>query len=178
MQRRTRDSRPVRALVVAGAYLAGLWLAPPSLIVFTALLGLLLVALAWIDLDEFRLPDLLTLSVAILGALMVFLTWQDLFVWHILAGGLGFLWLLAVEIGYRRLRGRDGLGRGDVKLFGALGIWVGLMGLPFMLLIGSASGLIWAVLTGRTAQADGRIAFGPWICLGGWVVWCLQGRWM
>lgn len=177
MQQSSRTPRPVRAVVIGGLYLAGLYVSPPGLLVFTALLGLLLTALTWIDLDTFRLPDPLTLAVGLLGIAMLVVAMRDLLLWHLAAGALGFLWLLAVELGYRRWRGRNGLGRGDTKLFGALGFWVGLSGLPPLLLVASLSGLGWALVSGRAGQADGRIAFGPWICLGGWVVWCLRDLW-
>ena len=81
----------------------------------------------------------------------------------------------AIEVGYRRLRGRDGIGRGDAKLLGGLGVWTGWMGLAPIMLAASASALIGVIALAVTgihkADADTAIPFGPFIALGGWVVW-------
>jgi len=50
-----------------------------------------------------------------------------------------------IELTYRRLRGQDGLGRGDAKLLAAGGAWCGWSGLPLIVLISSALALIAAV---------------------------------
>ena len=42
---------------------------------------------------------------------------------------------------YKFFRKHDGMGAGDPKLFGALGIWLGWQALPITLLIASAIGL-------------------------------------
>lgn len=157
------------AAVVFGPGGALLWL--------TALLGWALLALAVIDLRTYLLPDKLNLAVFILGAVMVAFYRQDIWLWH-LAGavaGYGLLWL--VETGYRHLRGMEGLGRGDAKLLGAIGIWVGLQGIPPVLLIASLSGILAAislsVLKRQSVSGNSMIAFGPWIALAGYIVWLL-----
>jgi prepilin signal peptidase PulO-like enzyme (type II secretory pathway) len=92
--------------------------------------------------------------------------------------GFGLLWL--VETGYRRMRGRDGLGRGDAKLLGALGAWVGAAGIAPVLLVASLSGIAAAlVLSAHNSKAlsgQTAIAFGPWIALGGYVIWLMQAH--
>ncbi|MEZ5998426.1 MAG: A24 family peptidase [Hyphomonas sp.] len=166
------NSHPVRAIVMAAVFAAGLWVSPREMMVFTALLGLLLVALSWIDLDSFRLPDLLTLGVALSGLAMVLLTRRESVLLHVAAGAGAYAMLVAVELSYRALRKKDGLGRGDAKLFGALGVWVGPLGLAPVLLAASVSGLLGALLLGAFRQPDQRVAFGPWLSLGGWLIWC------
>lgn len=139
-----------------------------------ALAGLLS-ALTMIDLKTYRLPNILTLAVAGLGAVMVYLTRADMWLFHVIGGVIGYGVLWAMEVGYKALRGRDGLGRGDAKLLGALGLWVGWMGLAPTLLIASFGGLAFGIISQLRVKSDNGspsvIAFGPWIALGGWIIW-------
>ena len=146
-----------------------------GLVAYSVLLAGLLLALANIDLRTRLLPDLLNAAVLGVGILMVAMLRPQDWVDHAIGALAGYCVLWGVEAFYRRVRGRDGLGRGDAKLLGALGAWTGWMGLPPLLLIASLSGILAVVvqsavrkqaLTGQTA-----IAFGPWIALGGYAVW-------
>ncbi|MGA8402253.1 MAG: A24 family peptidase, partial [Stellaceae bacterium] len=94
-----------------------------------ALLGWWLLALGWIDWRHGVLPDVLTLPLIVLG-LAVAGDFEPERLWDPLLGvffGYGVLWIVAWA--YRRLRGREGLGLGDAKLFAAAGAWVGVTGL-------------------------------------------------
>ncbi|WP_339749024.1 A24 family peptidase [uncultured Maricaulis sp.] len=134
----------------------------------------MLSALAFIDAREQRLPDILTLPLMVFGLIAGFLNGMPL--WSGVSGAaIGYASMVAMEIGYRRVRGADGLGRGDAKLFAAAGAWCGLIALPYILLLASASALIF-VLTARlagaiTLSAKTRIAFGPFLAFGIAVVW-------
>ena len=145
------------------------------LLCLTLVFGLCLLALAVIDLKTFILPDGLNLTVFLLGCGMVAAYRQEVWLWHLAgaAAGYGLLWL--VEVAYRKLRGIDGLGRGDAKLLGAIGMWVGLEGIPPVLLIASLGGIVSVVVAAalRRQALSGQttIAFGPWIALGGYAVW-------
>jgi|GEM_PF-837524 len=161
----------------AGVAAASILLLPesPIFLCFTTTFGWLLLALALIDLRSYLLPDGLNLAVFLLGGLMVALFRQENWVWH-LAGavaGFGLLWL--VEISYLRLRGIHGLGRGDAKLLGAIGMWTGLTGIPPVLLIASLAAILSVVLRAalkrQAVSGHSMIAFGPWIALGGYIVW-------
>ena len=67
------------------------------------------------------------------------------------------------------------MGRGDAKLLGASGLWVGWTRLPDVLLIASLSGLLAALLYNRLLRhelsASTPVAFGPWLALAGWISW-------
>ncbi len=162
-------------LVAASAF----FLSPPGLLAFSLGLGGLLLALSLIDIRTLTLPDPLTAATVLLGILMVWLTRPDAWRPHLIGGLAGYGILVAVELGYRRVRGRDGLGRGDAKLLGALGVWTGWTGLAPIMLLASASALIGvlglSLLGLRKLDADTPIPFGPFIALGGWIVW-LGGR--
>ena len=86
--------------------------------------------------------------------------------------GYGSLWLIAA--GYRRLRGREGMGAGDPKLFGAIGLWVGWQMLPAILLIGSMIGLgvvLSARLRGAAVTADTALPFGALLAIAAYPAW-------
>ncbi|MFN7180813.1 prepilin peptidase [Hyphomonas sp.] len=168
------------ATEMAGALIAAaaVFFAPDGLVLFTCAFGWLLLALAAIDFRTFLLPDGLNAALLTLGAAMVALTRPDDWALHAAGAALGFGLLWSVETLYRRLRGRDGLGRGDAKLLGAIGAWVGITGIPPVLLIASLSGIAAALALSvrRSTPLSGQsaIAFGPWIALGGYAVWLLQ----
>lgn len=171
-------SSPVTELAGGAVALSAVLLAPTGYMVFTVTFGWLLLALAAIDLRTFLLPDPLNAAVLLLGGVM--LAWTQPATWplHLAGAALGYAILWLVETAYRQLRGRDGLGRGDAKLLGAVGIWVSAIGLAPVLLIASLGGIA-AALIGATRSPEGlsgqsAIAFGPWIALGGYVVWLLN----
>lgn len=53
---------------------------------------------------------------------------------------------------------------GDVLLFAGLGGWVGASSLPYVALIASLSGLVYAVIM---RNQSGLLPFGPCLSLGG-----------
>lgn len=133
-----------------------------------------LVALAWIDIRTLRLPDPLTLPLIGAGLVQSWYFTGD--VWHALTGAAaGYLFFLVIEKGYRALRGQDGLGRGDAKLLAAGGAWCGWLGLPWIVLIASGSGLAFAgALTLLGRRPAGMMPFGPFLALGIALVWLGQ----
>ena len=144
-----------------------------ELVAFLYLAGLS-VALAAIDLDLHRLPDRLVLPAYGVG--LVLLGGVDVLrgavaPFGIAAAGAGASVLLYLALAVAK---PGGMGLGDVKLAGALGLFLGHLGLA-QLLVGVASafvlgGLFGAVLlaTGRAARGS-AIPFGPWMLAGAWV---------
>jgi leader peptidase (prepilin peptidase) / N-methyltransferase len=138
------------------------------------LLGWTLLALAWIDADYMILPDVLTLPLVLAGLAAAFLFDPENIFGHAAGAAAGYLLLRLVEILYRRLRGRDGLGEGDAKLFAASGAWIGWWGLGDVLLIAAVAGLGLAladVARGRALAAHAAIPFGPCLAFATWLVW-------
>lgn len=138
------------------------------------LFGWTLLTLAWIDVRSMMLPDVLT--VPLLAAGLIFATWRDpeAAAGHAIAAGAGYLGLRGVAFVYRRLRGRDGLGRGDAKLLAATGAWVGLDLLPWELLLAAILGLLAAGagrLAGKAISGQTAIPFGPFLALSAWLMW-------
>jgi leader peptidase (prepilin peptidase)/N-methyltransferase len=86
----------------------------------------------------------------------------------------GFAVLEAIRLGYRRLRGREGMGGGDPKLLAAIGAWVGAFQLPFVLLGAGLLGLAGVALMrlrGQEVRATSRLPLGTLMAVAAWPVW-------
>lgn len=142
-----------------------------------ALSGWLLVALAALDLRHFWLPDRLTLSLALVGLAGGLTGVAPALEARLIGGTAGFLSLAAIAWGYRQFRKRDGLGGGDPKLFGAIGLMLGWQALPYVLLGASGVGLIYIAMlfaSGRRPEATDRLPLGALMALSGFAVWLAQ----
>lgn len=144
---------------------------------FGALFGWLLIALAALDIEHFWLPDRLTAALAVAGlagmAFGVPPAWQD----RVMGGLAGFGSLALIAFAYRKLRGREGMGAGDPKLFGAIGLWTGWAALPFVLLLASAAGLAAALLMrlrGAEVSASTRLPLGALLAVAAFPVWLVS----
>ena len=154
----------LNALLVNGG--EGAWL--------DCLLGWWLLTLGWIDLRCWLLPDVLTLPLVLVGLAAAALFDPEQLTQRALGAALGYSSLLAVAAVYKRLRGREGLGRGDAKLLASSGAWVGAAALPQVILIGALSALAAAAclrLAGVRLGAHSALPFGPFLAFATWVVW-------
>ena len=169
--RRTRAPALLSAAVVwrFGCH----WQSVAALVVTWAL-----VALTVIDLDHQLLPDAITLPLLWLGLLASL-------AWHaglapplptdprsaIMGAVAGYLILWSVYWAFKLLTGKEGMGYGDFKLFGALGAWLGWQMLPLVLLLsafaGAVVGIALIVVRGRDRNVP--IPFGPYLAAAGWI---------
>ncbi len=128
-----------------------------------ALLGCLLIIIAWIDCHYRRIPDKLSVFGIIAGLAWAFFYGKT----PLLHAGLGMLIgggiLFPIAFFYPR-----GMGMGDVKLLAMIGAFVGVKGVLYTLFIGSALGaviglglLYWKTITRKT-----QIPFGPFLAVG------------
>jgi leader peptidase (prepilin peptidase)/N-methyltransferase len=130
------------------------------------------VAIAVIDIRTLRIPDWLSLPLVVLGLARAARIDPDTLPAHLLGAALGYASLAAFGALYVRLRGREGLGLGDAKLFAAGGAWLGWEALPLVLAVAAIAGLGFALATARRPSV--QIAFGPWLALGIWSGWLLR----
>jgi leader peptidase (prepilin peptidase) / N-methyltransferase len=136
--------------------------------------GWWLLALGWIDIRRWLLPDVLTLPLVITGLAVAAAFDPEQLTERALGAALGYLGLRAVAFAYRALRGREGLGHGDAKLLAASGAWVGAMALPQVVLGAAVSALIAAAglrFAGVKLSAGSALPFGPFLALATWLVW-------
>ena len=156
---------PIVELCAAALGGLALWLAPDLRGIALALLWWQLLTIALLDARHLWLPDRLNMVLAASGlALGGFLLGPPLL--DRMIGGLaGFAVLALVAAGYRRFRGRDGLGGGDPKLLGAIGCWLGWTALAPVVLIAALIGLGVAI-AGRKDRFD-ALPFGTFLAASG-----------
>ena len=138
------------------------------------LLGWTLLLLAAIDRGTHRLPDFLTYPLILAGLAVGYIVDTPLFASHVIGAAVGFGVFSLLSLGYRALRGREGLGLGDAKLLAAAGAWLTWMALPTVVSLAALLALLPIVLqraTGRPFRADEHIAFGPALAAATWLVW-------
>ena len=152
--------------------LIGLGLGPSPALPAFCFLAAISVALAFIDVAHRRLPDLLTLpsypvAIVALGAAAPFVRHGAA---HLIQATIGLAAALAFYL-LLALIYPAGIGWGDVKLSGLLGLYLGWVGLA-ELVIGLAAGFVLAAVAGLVLIAAGRatrrsqIAFGPFMLAG------------
>ena len=154
-----------------------------------AVFGCILVLLFWTDLESRILPDEITISGTILGLIFAFLVPIDSYVLAIffpdmpttvqsvvsaVAGSLilaGPIWIVSVL--YERIRGRQGLGLGDVKLLLLLGAFLGFRDGIVALMLGSLAGSVIGVgqiVISHRRFSEHELPFGSFLCAGAAVV--------
>jgi leader peptidase (prepilin peptidase)/N-methyltransferase len=141
---------------------------------------LILLYLAWFDLRTFLLPNKVTYPLILLGLFINTLTPYALCepteAW--IGALVAYSSLYLINQIYRQLRNHDGLGMGDAKLFAALGSWLGIAALPFILLIASLLGIIGGLLWlhHNKLSSGHAFPFGPFLVIAGIieVLWSSQ----
>jgi leader peptidase (prepilin peptidase)/N-methyltransferase len=165
--------------IEAGAALIGLTAIaahPLPAALFTALFGWWLFLLAALDVEHQWLPDRLTLTLLPAGLAVAALGVGPELEARLIGAALGYASLALIGWGYAKLRGREGLGGGDPKMFAAIGAWLGWPLLPHVLLgaglIGLAAVLLMR-LRGRAVAATDRLPLGTLMALAAWPAWLL-----
>lgn len=146
---------------------AGLCVGGPAALA-VAVFGWLLLALAALDITDFWLPDRLTITLALAGLAAGLLGVAPAIEDRLIGGAAGFAGLWAIGAAYKAYRGREGLGGGDPKLLGAIGLWIGWQLLPVVLVLAGMAGLgvvLFWMLTGRGARLDDRLPFGALLAI-------------
>jgi leader peptidase (prepilin peptidase)/N-methyltransferase len=157
------------ASIVAASGLAG---------VFGAALAITMTAIAAIDRRYFIIPDKLLLAGLTFGFLNTaaadMAQLPAALFYSAMRGLLMASLFFALREGYRRLRGREGIGLGDVKLAGVAGVWLNWIGLAVAVDVAALSALAVVVLQalrGRRVTATTAIPFGLFLAPALWVAW-------
>ncbi|MBF0361415.1 MAG: prepilin peptidase [Oligoflexia bacterium] len=160
---------PIVELLTA---LMAIYLFPPietldlfPLIYFAFYLNIFIIFIChfFIDLEHKILPDGLNIYLFVLFVIYALFE-LELFNW-IFGGLLGFFFPFMVAQVFYRLRGQHGLGGGDIKLYGVLGIYLGPVGIMQNLFLscflGSIVGL--TLIITKRINKNVPIPFGPFI---------------
>ena len=130
-----------------------------------------LIALAAIDLDLKLLPNKIVYPLAVYGVIATVLVDRDDLLENLIAGAAAFGFLLAAVVAYPR-----GMGMGDVKLAGAMGLYLGLSVIPALLVAFLFGSLVGVIILAREGSAGRKkaVPFGIFLALGG-IVGVLAG---
>ncbi len=135
------------------------------------ILLLLLLIIAVIDWQHMIIPHTLTITGTILGlgaALQSDPGWRASLLGMVTGAGL----ILLISYGYKLVRGRVGMGGGDVMMMGMLGAFIGPWGIPAVLFAGALAGTLYAVVWGsRVDDGAAKLPFGTFLALGGALIY-------
>jgi leader peptidase (prepilin peptidase) / N-methyltransferase len=166
-------------LVAVGASLAA---SPGVDGLFGAFLGLLMLAVAITDSRRYMIPNQLTAAAFALALLRAGTVGAD-------ADWLGVVWaalraaaitapFLALMILYRRWRGRDGLGLGDIKLAAVAGAWLGWATIFAVIELATLSALGAYIVNGylrkRPLKTTEFLPFGLFLAPAIWIGWLIE----
>lgn len=175
------DLRPKAGVVLVGtagiALVSALTLAAPYAVASTVL-GALMIAGAEVDARLLLLPDTVTLGGAAAGIVAVL----------VLAPAMPFastaeaalraigtaLVVALLRWTYRRVRGTEGLGFGDVKLAAACGAWLPVPAIPLCFALATGAALVAVLglhLRGRRLDGAMELPFGAFLCPALWLVY-------
>jgi leader peptidase (prepilin peptidase)/N-methyltransferase len=149
---------------------------------FGAFLALLMLAIAVTDSRRYIIPNELTaaaLALALLRAATIGADADSLgAIWAALRAAAITLPLLALMIGYRRWRGRDGLGLGDIKLAAVAGAWLDWATIFAAIELATLSALgayaLNATIKKRPLRAAAFLPFGLFLAPAIWIGWLIE----
>lgn len=118
----------------------------------------LAISLFVIDFKSNILPDSLTLPFFLLGFAYAAQNHQDNFLYAAGSSLICFLILYILMVTFKWLRGIDGMGGGDPKLFAGIGFWIPLTDIPYAMIIAAVATFVISLLA---AQKESEIPFGP-----------------
>jgi leader peptidase (prepilin peptidase) / N-methyltransferase len=126
------------------AYASVLFLvAPPLAAVLAGYLVFTMALVVLVDYRHFIIPDVLSMPAVPLGLVASTSAFPaPVLLDHVAAVLVAGSFLYAIRAIYRRVRGIEGLGLGDVKLAAAAGAWVGLEYLPMTCLLATCAALV------------------------------------
>jgi leader peptidase (prepilin peptidase)/N-methyltransferase len=130
-----------------------------------------MIVLFVIDLQHRVLPNVITLpgvGVGLAASLVIEPGWRDALIGVVVGGGV----LLLVAEAYLRLRGKEGLGMGDVKMLAMIGAFLGwqlmLLTLLFASVVGSVIGI--GMMIARVGDTRYALPLGTFLAIASIVV--------
>lgn len=170
------------AIALASTVAASLILFPNVHGLVGGALGVIMIAIAIVDSRRFIIPDELTAAALALGLLHAAIQGPD-GVAQALAGAVirGIVLTCAfwgLRTVYRHIRGREGIGLGDVKLASVAGVWLDWPMIPVAIEIAALAALaVYAVrllFKGRAVRGTAKLPFGLFLAPAIWLCWLLE----
>jgi leader peptidase (prepilin peptidase)/N-methyltransferase len=125
---------------------------------------LLLIPVTLIDLDHRIIPNKLMIIGTVVSIALVLATRSDDIAEHAIAAAAAFGFFFLAALAYPR-----GMGMGDVKLAGVMGLFLGRAVAPALFIALIAGTVVGAAIIARKGAAEGRktaVPFGPFLALG------------
>jgi leader peptidase (prepilin peptidase)/N-methyltransferase len=145
-------------------------------------LALVMLAIAVIDARRFIIPNGLNAAAFALALVSAALAepqaMSEAVLFACLRGAALALLFLGLRILYARLRDREGVGLGDVKLAAVAGAWLGWLMIPVAVEIAALAALsiyfLRSLVRKRPLRAAGLLPFGLFLAPTIWLCWLLQ----
>jgi len=180
----TGSLRDIAGLAALGLGMVALsvWAAPGVPGWLGAGLALIVLAIAAIDARWFIIPNELSAAGFALALVNAAVLAQDGVMAAIgmaaLRGAVLALLFLGLRLLYRRVRGRDGIGLGDVKLAGVMGAWLGWVTIPIAVEIAALSAIAVYLFRhyarGRPIDRTLKFPFGLFLAPSIWLCWLFE----
>jgi leader peptidase (prepilin peptidase)/N-methyltransferase len=153
--------------------------------VFGGFLSLLMISIAVTDHERYIIPNELTAAALALALLRARAVGPDAdwfaVAWAVLRAAALAVPFLALMTGYRRWRGRDGLGLGDVKLAAVAGAWLDWITVFAVIELATLSALaayfINSRIRGRPLKPTEFMPFGSFLAPAIWIGWLAGAIW-
>lgn len=164
---------PLVELLNGWAYFAIMRLSGPTpLAIVPMAFATMLIILFFIDLEHYLLPDAITLPGVAIGLLASLLPGGPTSLLAAAAGAAGgYCGFAAIGLAYRRLRGVEGLGRGDWKMAAMIGAFLGWEALLLVVFLAACAGTLAGVplmlIRGRGLKQ--RVPFGSFLAFGAFI---------
>ena len=176
------------SLIAAAGFVAiaaSLYAAPGIAGLAGAGLGLIMLAVAIVDARHLVIPDELSGFAVALGlADVVFERWPEMpnpMLEALIRASAMAAVFFVFRFAYRRLRGREGMGLGDVKLAGVAGVWLDWSSLPIAVELAALGALAFLALqrirTRRAPDPLAKLPFGAFFAPAIWMCWALERWW-
>jgi len=178
----------INALIAAAmgaAVYVSLVIAPGTIGLLGAGLALIMLTIALIDGRSFIIPDWLNAAGIVLA--MVYAAVREpeamgqAVVVALLRGLAIALVIFLVRYGYAKLRGRQGIGLGDIKLAFVAGAWLDWVMIPFAMELAAfaalATYLLRQLVLKHPISARARMPFGLFFAPAIWICWAIEMRW-
>jgi leader peptidase (prepilin peptidase) / N-methyltransferase len=169
----------VLSLALLVSILASLFTAPGAEGLYGAFLAALMLAIAANDARHYLIPNELTAAAFALALLRAAAFVPDAgteaLLWPVVRAAAVAVPLLLLMLAYRRWRGRDGLGLGDVKLAAVCGAWLDLATVAAVIelaaLIAIGAYVAHAAWQRKALRATAFLPFGLFLAPTIWIGW-------
>ena len=138
---------------------------------FAAVISSLLLCIFFIDLEHKLIFDRFIIIIGVIGIAATFLDpYYDWFS-HVIGGALGFGFFYGIALLFFKLKNKEGLGGGDIKLSAVMGLFLGWERLMLSILIATISASIILVILSHKGKKDKtdeekEYPFGPFLTVG------------